>query len=212
MQPQNNRLCRFTCLWYPALVARLQIGADVIDFDVVSREDPEYPATATEHAVEQGAALVDHLRPGSLTIQVEAVITDKPIRAPSYGTGGAQTVVGASLTFDREFDRVGAVVARLRAAQVGAELCVWTGRLGRVENIVVQNFRPPFTSALGTVMSLSLRQIRVAEVRRVAIPQTLQDRGQARRDRGKQPPVEAPAPKRESLAARIVGYSTSVIP
>src|SRR5689334_13044349 len=49
------------------------------DFDVVTTETVELTATATEKAVEQGADISDHVRPGLTRITLECVTSNTPI-------------------------------------------------------------------------------------------------------------------------------------
>lgn len=58
-----------------------------IEFDVVSSENHDVSATATEHPVEKGAPISDHVRPNLIKISLEGVITNAPLIDAVIGSG-----------------------------------------------------------------------------------------------------------------------------
>src|SRR4051794_30438938 len=62
----------------------------VLDFDAVTSEKHDEPVEVTEHAVESGAAVSDHARPGPDTVTLECVVTNTPIVTPFFGMDGAR--------------------------------------------------------------------------------------------------------------------------
>jgi hypothetical protein len=184
----------------------ITIGADTIDPDATTREEYTWPAEVTSHPVERGTDLGDHLRPGSLMVSLELLITDKPLRVPSFGADGAQEVGGLSvLQFDRSFARAVKIVDRLRRAQTEAELVIVdSARRGRVENLVVTDIREPYEAPRGVAISVQLTQIRIASARTVAIPETLQQRGKKTKNKGKQPAQQLDAVRSRSVLDKVV--------
>ena len=65
-----------------------------LDFDASVRESYEASGEATEHAVERGASISDHVKPNADTLTLEAIVTNGPIVAPSHQADGATASVG----------------------------------------------------------------------------------------------------------------------
>jgi hypothetical protein len=58
----------------------------VIDFDIITGEDHNISATISEHPVEEGANISDHVRPNLTRVQLKGVASDTPIGL-TYATG-----------------------------------------------------------------------------------------------------------------------------
>jgi hypothetical protein len=64
------------------MATKLTWGSFFLTFDAVLREVHTLNQEVTEHPVEQGAALVDHIRPLPLEIALEGVISNSPVYLP----------------------------------------------------------------------------------------------------------------------------------
>lgn len=53
----------------------------VLDFDIISGEEHAISAKVTEHTVEEGANISDHVRPELARLNLRAVVTDSPINS-----------------------------------------------------------------------------------------------------------------------------------
>lgn len=70
-----------------------------IDFDGAIRENHVATSTITEHAVEKGANVSDHVRPDLKKFTVDAIVTNTPISAPTSNASGVKgDVRGKALT------------------------------------------------------------------------------------------------------------------
>ncbi len=59
-----------------------------LSFDVVTTENPAFPAQVAEHVVEHGADVSDNVRVGCLTLTLEVFVTNEPIDSlPQWGSG-----------------------------------------------------------------------------------------------------------------------------
>lgn len=69
-----------------------QVGDNtyLLTLDAVTTERHTLTQNVTEHPVEQGASLVDHIRPLPVAISLEGVITNTPLYLPPDHTDGAQ--------------------------------------------------------------------------------------------------------------------------
>jgi hypothetical protein len=64
------------------------VEIDTIWVDASLRETYSYGAEVTEHPVEQGADVADHIRPRSRVLSIEAVVTNTPIEVPGSHADG----------------------------------------------------------------------------------------------------------------------------
>lgn len=180
-----------------------------IDADAVTRESYSYPAEVTAAPVERGVEIVDHLRPGPISAELELVFTEDPLEIPSFGAGGAAFLPGAERVLAEPLQRASAVVDRLRRSQERGELCaIVSARRGRVERLACTGVSEPYEAPRGVTIGVSLRQVRIAEIRTVAVPAALLDRG--RRNRGRQPARRVEPARARSLLSKISGYGKAV--
>ena len=185
-----------------------------LELDVALREGYERTAELSEHAVETGAAITDHVRPVGATITIEGLISNAPVRIPSTQMGGASpvetrievTVAGRKIAlaargWTAPFDRVRDCDRLLTALVETGQLVRITSGLTSVDNLVVTRYRVDRDASTGDALpvTLDLKRVRVASTRRVAVPAVR--RIQPVRNQGAQPPVD----RRTSL--RRIGQS-----
>jgi hypothetical protein len=181
-----------------------------IELDVVERESYESTAETIEHAVDSGVVLSDHVKRNPDTITLEGMVTNTPIVLPRTQMGGVTASVQAStlsvggrelrasvLTFSGPFDRVRAVDDALHAL-MGGVVVRYTGTLRTTDDMIVTRYRVDRDAQTGGALpvTIELRKIRRAEVRRVPVP--AQRRGQPPAPRGAEP-----APPRASVLANL---------
>jgi hypothetical protein len=189
---------------------------NVIDFDVAMTEGYEVAADVTEHAVETGSNISDHVRAKNRTFTITAFISNTPIETPTFGMDGATgsvaaatvTVGGKSFTantfqFSQSFDRVKAVdLALVDLVERGQRITIVTS-VRRTENCVVTRYRWDRNVENGNDLDLTLEitRLRTATTRVVAAPRLRSGRAQA--NRGAQPAV----PDNRSALANIDNLS-----
>jgi len=196
--------------WTDAAGELQQLG-----FDVALREGYEGAAEVTEHPVEDGADVADHVRAQNEALTFEAWVTDHPITIPGTAmdgvTGGTSTVALASgqratgLVYSQRVERVRLVDETLRRLKdAGQVLTVRTG-FREVGGCVIERYRVDRDAESGSALPVSLdfKRIRVATSRTVPVTAPTQRRGQRRGQRGAQPATTTP-PDRRSAAARGV--------
>jgi len=193
-------------------------GPQSIDFDASERETYEGAAEVTEHVVEEGAAIADHVRAGNETATFEAWVSNTPITVPSTqmdGTTGSlralevrvgtQSFSAVTLQFGGAFDRVRAVDALLRALKdAGQRLTVVSG-FRTIESCVIERYHVDRDAESGTALHLSLdvKKVRVVTTQTVCVPPVpARRRGQRQQNRGAQP-TQAP-PDRRGFALRAL--------
>ncbi len=70
----------------------------VIDFDVITTENHKIGARVSDHPVEIGANISDHVRPELLALSITGVVSDTPIRRSVLPGDPIQVTQSASLT------------------------------------------------------------------------------------------------------------------
>lgn len=198
----------------------------LLEFDAVPREGFEAPAEITEHAVEQGAAISDHVRAGSDTVSLEAVVTNTPILVPgtamdgaSGGTqpatlqlGGGRTATVRVLQWTQAFDRVRRVDEILRGLRDRGVLLTVRTDVRELSDVVIQRYKVDRDANTGNVLAfnLDLKKIRIATSERVAVQAPAQRRGRRSQNRGPQPATPAPADRRSALERTRQGIARSL--
>ena len=191
----------------------------LMDFDAVIRDTHESSATVTEHPVEEGANISDHIRKDLDRLTLEIVVSNTPIRVPKTllsGISGRVQAVDITdpnsgvvlatanlLKFDGELDRVRTVYEEvLRLMNSGTLLSVFTS-LRDYENMVIRRAAPVRVAASGNalVMTIDLTEISIAESEIVDAPRAAETRGRNRRNDGRQNPTETDETTSENTAS-----------
>ena len=197
-----------TLSWLSAASETLATGGDAVDmswdtiaFDGSASEQYGYEATATEHPVEEGAAVTDHVRPGLRTLTLDVLVSAHP---------ADDTVEEASAT-------ARATVARLLAE--GVEVSVDTA-IGSWDSMLLLRVEEQRDAERGdgyraTIMLRELRRVATLEVE---APAPRVERARRRTDRGDQEGESAepaaPAPPtptaRESAMMSLRAWAAGV--
>ncbi len=201
----------------PLLEYQTADGFLAIALDVTEKEGYESTAEPTEHAVDSGVVIVDHLKRNPDTITLEGMVTNSPLVLPASHTGGVtggvqpttlnvggRELKASVLTWSGSFDRVRAVDEALHAL-VGAAVLRYTGVLRTVEDLVLTRYSTSKDSEHGNALPvvLELRRIRRANIQRVPVP--AQRRGQPPQNRGQQPATPNNSVGENLLLAAIGG-------
>ena len=163
-----------------------------IEFDAVLTEEHTGNATVTEHPVEKGSSITDHVRPEQERVTFEAIVTNTPTRLPKTHSNGAherqttQTLrttrrirgipvpvfaAASALEFDGDMDRPVDVWEALRDIRDNARLVTIDNGLRRYEDMVIDGLSTP--RAAGNKrdvlkFNVSLRRLRIVESRTTA--------------------------------------------
>ena len=157
-------------------------GAEVVlTFDGTKSQVYEHPAEVTEHPVEQGPAVTDHIRPGNPTAIIEGLITNAPVAIPATQAPGvllATQVVtlatGAKVSLQRwssAFDRVKACDELLRGLMDTATLVRLTTSLRSTDGLAITRCkveRPDSGDAIA--VTLEMKRVRVVSTSRAPVP------------------------------------------
>lgn len=185
-----------------------------IDFDCSVEEVYEGAAEVTEHAVESGSNIADHVRPENDTLSLECIVTNTPVIPRVFGmdgaTGSVQSVSLPSagnvstLQFSQAFDRVRAVDEALRSLKDSGQILTVRTSLREITDVVLTRVKVTRNkeSAKSLNLNLDLKRVKIATTERVAVrpPRPRQRRGQRSGNRGSQPGTEETADRRSALA------------
>ncbi len=208
----------------------LDDGTSPIRFDVVTQETHTLVNDITEHPVESGANVTDHVRSQLDTIALEVFVSNAPI-SPfdrfSFGDVGSVKslpFVGAgldvddprlanssasTLQFDSATDNVSETYRALREAKENATLVTVVTPLWDYQSMVIKSVSIPRTAAEGdgAKMTVEFKQIRLVETKLVAEPLPTETRGTTAVDKGAKGATSptggtgATGPKQSLLAA-----------
>lgn len=174
-----------------------------IDLDATVRQQHEASATATEHPVETGANVSDHVRANLDRVSLEVVVSNQPITVPKTqmdgigrASGGVTIVDGVgfvlakanTLVFENDFDRVRTIYELLLDLQTSGTVVSVITSLREYESMVLQRVSPVREASTGDalVATIEARQIRVVDSEVVEAPQPEQTRDAAPTNRGRQ--------------------------
>ncbi len=184
----------------PSLTDRLRLrvlAADVLDdveFDVSEQEVHRSTAKVTDHPVEEGSNIADHIVLESDTLDLIARVTNTPIVSESIASG--LTPRRAELAYE--------ALRALKDARavVGVRTTLRTYRSMAIVSLSVTR-----NSGTGEALSiaLSLREIRTATSATVQAPQPRDARGSSKVSKGKQPTEDASAATTERSESILLG-------
>jgi hypothetical protein len=167
----------------------------VIVLDASISEQHAVASDITEHNVETGSAVNDHIRPRQPTVRIQGLITNTPItkQLPAQQgysanqltgnfSGTVQPVQGQnpvtgqsfsatqSLQFPNGFNRVKDVAEALYAAQAAGVLVFVSTSLATYENMGIESIDIPREAALGQVLKfgIALKHINYVDTQTVA--------------------------------------------
>jgi hypothetical protein len=180
-----------------------------VELDATPTQSWESPAEVTEHPVETGSAISDHVRPGNDTITIEGVITNSPVLVPSTQMQGATRAPGtlalpggdrvSVARWSGPFDRVTECRVLLRAlVKAGLPATLTTGRRDGLrfdDNLALIRFRVDRDATTGDSINVSLdfRQLRIVSTARAAVPAIRRMQVPANRGTAPAPPAGSAA-------------------
>jgi len=185
-------------------------AAQALEIDATPTRSWEDVAEITEHPVETGAAVSDHVRPQNGTVTLDCLVSDTPLFTPRSFVGGAAPVTapvqlpsGAAVTVQRwsaPVERTRLVDAALLDVVSNGLLVTLSTDLRRIDSLAVRRYAPEESADNGRALrfTLELKRVRIVSTRRAPVPAVR--RAQVQLERGAQPPDD-----RSALARGIDG-------
>lgn len=174
----------------------------IVTFDASVTETHTKENEVTDHPVETGADITDHVRRRPEELEMEVVVSNHPV------------VILASLTstspldgdFTNPVDRVGTAYQELRRLMNAAELVTVVTTLRQYENMVISGMAVTRDKDNGNVLAakLSLREIILATTEQVAAPVPKQASNQGVKNLGKKATKPADASQDASANTSVL--------
>lgn len=173
------------------------LAAGAVELDAVSLLGFESAAEVTEHPVETGPSVGDHIRPMNGTVTLEGIITDAPIVLPSTQAQGVSVASGTvslpgggtavAQRFSGTINRVRLCDETLRGLVEAGALVTLTSGLRTVDSLAITRYAPERNADTGNSMKVTMafKRVRIATTARAPVP--LVRRAQVTLDRGAQP-------------------------
>jgi len=189
-----------TIAWMPSSSAQLPAGGDAEDvaleflaFDGTATDTYDVEATATEHPIEEGADITDHVRPMPPRITMDVLMSKHP--HPD----------AADADDDNRAETARATIRRLITEGIEVEITTDVGAWSNMLLLTCSESRAA-ESGDGFRAQITAREIRRVSVQTVTAPSPRVERARRRTDRGQtsgdavETPPTSPAPtRRESV-------------
>jgi hypothetical protein len=197
-----------------------------IAVDASISEGYEHSAEVTEHPVERGAAIADHVRPNNGTVVIEGIVTNAPITVPTTQmdgvTGSFQRIdlgtknglkLGEAtvLKFDSSFDRVRRVNEAIQGLITDSVIVEIHTGLETLVDMVITRFKVDRNAESGSALPfvLECKRVRIVDTTVERVPAPVERRGRRTQQRGNQTaqaqPLESVAHRGVSAARRALG-------
>ncbi len=188
---------------------------DTLRFDVVSQETHKLDNEITEHPVESGANVSDHVRAELDNVTLEVFVSNCPISPfdrfsydSDIGNVQASTISDSKsvsvLRFPEARDNVVDTYTKLRQLRDDATLLQVITRLYNYENVVIKSVGIPRSAADGdgARMTIEFKEIRLVETKKVPTPIVTVPRAKAVVNSGAK--NTKPAADKESVAHKAL--------
>lgn len=192
----------------------------VLDIDVTH----ESAAAPTDHPVEDGSDVTDHVRPELDSFTATCFVSDSLLEAAESQMGGATETTrqvklsrGGSMSvvaFSSKPNRAQLVFDELRALQRSRQTCTIVTTRRRYESMIIRRLSFPEKNTDGLEFQMEVREVRIATSRTVAVPRPRHVRGNRTSNAGRQQTQAAPttptppasAPNRSAAAAALDSF------
>lgn len=207
------------------------VAADLFLVDATITESPTYESDITEHAVEDGPDVSDHIRPKNISLEIEGVISSTPLNLSAQAQG---LVSAAGSILGSQLGGFGSALGAIGGAFVGASLfsdaddpakvahdmltAIWKNRrlvtvitgLTQYENMAIQSLSFPRDQKTGKQLRFraTLKEVRKVTAKTVPIKKvhpSVKHTAPSKADLGNQSPTPAPSVS-SSLAVKIGNF------
>jgi len=177
----------------------------LVEFDATLSETHNKSVQLTDHPVEAGADITDHVRRQPEEISINGIVSNTPI--VFLASIFAASPIKDDLT--RPSDRAGLAYAELKRLMDDGEVVDVITTLREYENMVITSMSVERSAATGNVLnaSLSLREIVLVETETVEAPQPVTKANEKSKPVGKQVTTPAPPPVEAKSSALVTGLS-----
>lgn len=187
----------------PTLIGDLALDCTVTETHTAT-------STVTEHPVESGANITDHIRPDPLQLSITGIVSDTPIgsrqvqRALSIGGASVQVTQQEPPTSTTGYGR--AAWAKLDAIRIAAKPVKVVTRDKTYESMALVSLSVPKESKTGGALNFTaqFKQVRIVYNRTTRVVVAKAPKAHKKQDTGKQPTAEVVPDKPRSILSRDV--------
>lgn len=142
----------------------MAIYIDGYPMDLAISETHGFESTVTEHPVERGADMVDHVRARPIEIELECVVSDTPIGAIATDPTRQAEGQDAPLPSEDAYARLQAIRDARQPVTIETSLGTWTSMA-----LVMLSVPRSRETTGGLFFTATFRQVRVVETQRVTV-------------------------------------------
>lgn len=180
-------------------------AVELLFFDVLEQEERDLEAEVTDHPIENGGVVTDHVRQRPGSIRITALISNTPVEGPraTYNPNASPPkfeLVDAP-SEARPADDARETLESIHKVGDTVDLFLGEEETGRLyDGLVMQALSFPRDAKTGSKLrfSASFRQVLFAESKVVAAPKTKEPRAVGVKDRGTQPTKPASEAEKSS--------------
>lgn len=171
-----------------------------LEVDAVIKETHELRATATEHPVESGSTIVDHIHSEPVTLQIEGIISNTPttfIGITAFKSASNYLKEQSNDLSELAFKKLQAIFAARQPITIATSLKDYTDMV--LESLSIE--RTAHTSA-SLHFRATAKQIRIVNQARIKVPQPKSERAKPKVNLGKQDTAPASPTVLEQMASK----------
>jgi hypothetical protein len=180
---------------------------DAVELDATISEQHGADVEATEHPVERGAAVTDHVRPKPRTLSIEGLLTNTPLRVDektATRTTSIGTVTDRADAIKGVTGRAEEAFARLERLRDAGTIFTVATRHRTYPNVIITSLSVPRDAKTGDAIrfSIAMREIRIVESQFVEVAVLQERKASKKKDVSKQTAKPADAATRRKTIAK----------
>lgn len=188
---------------------------DTLELDAAVSEGATFGAQVSDHPVEVGSNIVDHIRPLPVEVRLDGVVTDTPVSAVQMRRAAALLNVGTDDAPSALPGRADAALAFLIELRTFPRLVTVVTSRRVYENMALTSLVVPTDRATGEALrfSAAFRQVVTVELRRVQIatpPRPARSTLKKNKDGGTQPTKTTPPETQDESALFSIEQSDTI--
>ena len=200
----------------PVAAGAVASGLDIVTFDATLQETQTFTSEVTEHPVEQGADITDHVRPKPIELRIQGIITETPlddslIMAAAKAVPGLGLLASSAFTLNSMLSNSGVVRGAfnsLRAIRDSGQPITVSTKYRSYSSMVITELAFTRDQHTGDAMAISLSLREVLTVSSAVTTIQLPTMAQGALDMGTQATTGAGATVTKNASTLYTGINT----